>query len=171
MPNETLGRIILPTMSALVIWNAEIRGQLSDGMWENAAPLSHWRFWCGLDSLCSEGIARVEVRWMPPRQKTGYNLAALYPIVGDRMLKLGRIGRAVERMGINHVSSAVIRELADALADDAVQLFNASEGGLDPDLINACNAVEYTMRDLRKDVAGIKLAMRTIRVVPGVIPH
>jgi hypothetical protein len=38
---DNTGTIVLPSLSAALVWKAEIVGQLSDGMWENAAPFDH----------------------------------------------------------------------------------------------------------------------------------
>jgi hypothetical protein len=33
------------------LWENEIRGQISDGHWENARPSTHWEAWCGADVI------------------------------------------------------------------------------------------------------------------------
>ena len=46
-PRST-GIIYLPTASAAALFEHELVGQFSDGMWENARPYDHWKFWCNL---------------------------------------------------------------------------------------------------------------------------
>lgn len=45
-------RIVLASPSQVAIYRDELRGQLSDGMWENARPFNHW-----------EKICDAEVTW------------------------------------------------------------------------------------------------------------
>lgn len=40
---KNTGKMVLPSASAAAIWEAEITGQLSDGMWENSTPHEHWK--------------------------------------------------------------------------------------------------------------------------------
>jgi len=30
----------------VALFENEIKGQISDGMWENASPANHWKVWC-----------------------------------------------------------------------------------------------------------------------------
>jgi hypothetical protein len=88
------GTIYLPTFTAVALWNKELTGQLSDGMWENANPAygpdAHWIFWCNLQAVCDPGgEPRVVTPCAWRCKKTGYNFAALYPIIGERMLSIG----------------------------------------------------------------------------------
>jgi len=107
---DVLGTIRLPTLSAVALWHNEILGQMSDGAWENTAPIDHWKFW-----------VKLNVEHAPYHQpsvitgcaglckKTGYGIASLYPIVGDRMLSYGRMGRALESLPPN-----VLQDLAES---------------------------------------------------------
>ena len=36
----------LPSLETRVLFLCEIKGQISDGYWENATPYNHWQFWC-----------------------------------------------------------------------------------------------------------------------------
>ena len=83
------GTITFPTPTALALWEKEILGQLSDGMWENSRPHDHWRYWSRLDSEVRAGICALTGSMGGP-QKTCYNLSALIPFIGDRMLKIGQ---------------------------------------------------------------------------------
>lgn len=65
----------------------ELKGQISDGMWENTNPRNHWQRPCN---------ATVVVGSAPGHNfrlvKNNYNFAskALIDCVGDRMLAIGR---------------------------------------------------------------------------------
>lgn len=76
-------KLYLPTYAHVVLFEAEIKGQLSDGLWENASPDNHWIVWNDCDPVVS---ATYFGRNFYAR-KTGYDLAKLanYSII-DRMI-------------------------------------------------------------------------------------
>lgn len=176
MVKESTGTIILPTLSAAVLFEHEVRGQISDGMWENSTPYDHWRFWCRLTVEFKKGeTARVETPCPGSCLKTGYNVAELYEYVGDRMLEYGRIGRAAESIGMTKLA----RDQADAagLLDtlEAYDALMASDGHgydilslakvatLPRDLVESYFKTTYEMKDLRADVKLIKQAMKSVK--------
>ena len=73
----------------LVLWNHQLCGQISDGMWENARPHDHYKIWC---------VAKAQVN---PENlginfygaKTNYNFTSieLLDAVGARMITTVRL--------------------------------------------------------------------------------
>jgi hypothetical protein len=167
----------LPTLSAVAVWSCEVTGQLSDGAWENAQPSHHWEFWSGLDAKLGVGPARVvsDERAV----KTGYNIAGLYQYVGDRMLAYGRMGRVLEREDVQQYTRAEDFEKIVRAAEympttlDAFRTLVAEAGtdrltssshylkAVHDEVAKAFYATTYEMKDLRRDVASIKAAMKT----------
>src|ERR1700687_5143266 len=83
------GTMTFTSPSAVALSVTELSGQLSDRKGENTAPNDNWHFWCNLKvsvgttnevSPPERGCLRPNVR------KNSYNFAALYDIVGERML-------------------------------------------------------------------------------------
>jgi hypothetical protein len=73
-----------PSKGLKAIFDYEIRGQLSDGAWENATPYNHWRFWSDIDTKVSpkglwsfEFNPSVDYAYKRPVKKTAYNLLTL----------------------------------------------------------------------------------------------
>jgi hypothetical protein len=69
----------LPSKGLKAIFDEEIRGQISDGAWENTLPFNHWHFWSTLDTQVGNDWAFKFNRLVPsndkyPRKKTAYNL-------------------------------------------------------------------------------------------------
>ena len=69
----------LPSKGLKAIFDHEIRGQISDGAWENTLPHNHWHFWCMLDTQVGNDWAFKFNRLVPnddkyPTKKTAYNL-------------------------------------------------------------------------------------------------
>lgn len=177
---NSTGTITLPTMSACAIWEHELTGQFSDGMWENAAPHDHWQFWCHLDVKFSPGELGVETSCAWKCKKTGYNIAALYEYVGDRMVAIGRMAKAAESIGmtIEQVVSDEFSRLAANNMPATLEQFNdmmtsGPRGMSDyahdalkkvsPELAKAYYTTDYTMKHLKADVASIKSAMKSVK--------
>lgn len=67
-----------------ILFEEELKGQLSDGRWENSSPRDHWVPWCDATVVVDpENVGRDF--WV---QRDGYNFGekALLEIIGDRML-------------------------------------------------------------------------------------
>ena len=182
MSQGKFGFIHLPTLSACALWHGELQGQFSDGMWENAAPHDHWKFWCGLTAVVVNGDPRVVTTHSYECKKAGYNIASLYPIVGERMLAYGRMGRAMELSGLGNRDDAAafyaLTQAAEHLQDFDIITFEgiklAGEFPTHPwayesiarvslPLATAFYGTKYEMRDMRADVASIKRAMKTVQ--------
>lgn len=167
MSRQKTGTIYLTTASAAAIFEQEVKGQLSDGMWENAAPEDHWEFWSGLEVKRGlEGEDRVETDCAWRCKKTGYNIAGLYEYVGERMLAIGRFARATQRVDsdrdgayLEHVKDMtdfiLKRQGSDWIAShlNKISFEDAEEYFL----------TDYDMSDLRADVRRIKKAMKTVK--------
>lgn len=73
-----------------ILLEEELKGQISDGMWENARPDSHWIVWCDATVVVDpENVGRDFYA-----RKDNYNLTAplLLEIVGDRMVEAVQAG-------------------------------------------------------------------------------
>ncbi len=176
---ETTGTITLPTLSACALWTHELVGQFSDGYWENSGPRDHWMFWCCLEVAHSANAApSVSSQVTYKCNKNGYNIAALYEFVGNRMVSLGRLATAFANMG------KTFAEFPDELryaAEDmpgTMEEFTAIRKGekyadsfvkehldnVSDELALAYYNTKYEMKHLRADVKLIKTAMKTIQL-------
>ena len=86
--------VFFESKAALLIWENEVTGQISDGEWENARPSNHWKFWCNAEAKLGEQVgyrknANVCL-------KSNYNVRALASnkVVLDRMLHLVRFSKS-----------------------------------------------------------------------------
>jgi len=154
------GYIYLPTWSALALWEHEITGQLSDGAWENSTPHDHWEFWNRLEA--QKGAP--EVKGGGWARRTGYNLNTLIEYVGDRMLNLGRFGKAVgrklndnERYGAEYLPEKQ-EDLAGIKGYQNDYIKKLKKGDIDK-----FYKTQYTQTDLNNDLKYIKKAMSTAR--------
>lgn len=171
-PRQFKGVIFLPSYSALALWEWEILGQLSDGAWENATPFNHWEFWHDLKSE----LGIPEVKATGRVLKTGYNLAGLIEYIGDRMINYGRFGKANGKDIVNMGSEvrSTIEEFPKEgpfdLEEWKQKMIQGKEWrakdyywkGLEQKHIDAYYKTKYDERDMRKDLALIKQAMKNI---------
>lgn len=151
------------TEDQAVLFNAVIRGQLSDGFWENSRPYGHYKLWCN---------ATVEVGKQPGRNfipdKDNYNLAdkELLDVVGQRMINYVKLAR---RFGSNKVK--VLDYFLDldgnfrgapTYSGDFWDEIRAKLALEDAAAVKACVEEDsYTLRDLRKDLREMSAAFKT----------
>jgi hypothetical protein len=166
MANEA-GTITFPNSSCVALWKYELLGQMSDGMWENSRPCEHWKFWSDLDVQIG-AECRVVCTNSYACRKTAYNFAALYNIVGERMLAIGRMGKLTTDSKQVNVA---------AYMPPTIEEFRASKASgkwrydfcatymecLSDELVKKFYATTYTMNDLKRDIATIKAVMLTVR--------
>lgn len=67
------------------LFNIELSGQISDGMWENASPNGHWREWCNCEVEVGNNVG---IDFYPKKNNYLFNSKQLLECVGDRMLKI-----------------------------------------------------------------------------------
>lgn len=173
--------IFLPTGSAAAIFENEIKGQLSDGMWENTQPFDHWVFWSDLlvnvEPGCVPSVRPLDSQSVTLScKKNGYNIAGLFEYVGDRMLAYGRMGRAAESVG--H------REGCDGFGQAAAYMPSTLEEWRDIKSGKSLDTYEYAVEYLRElpdafgvawykttyDVAAMKNDVRLIKKAMKTVP-
>lgn len=169
---NSTGTITLPTISACALWEHELTGQFSDGMWENSRPFDHWQFWNRLDVHHQSGTCSVDTSVAWKCKKTSYNIAALYPLVGDRMVNLGRMALAAAHFGPTLERYAA--EIMPATLEQYIAMMLVGPNGMSdyahdalkrvtPEVAKAYYTTTYTMKHLKADVASIKSAMKSVK--------
>ena len=176
---SSAGTMFLPSVTAIALWNAELLGQFSDGMWENASPRTHWRFWHALNVVNGSpaGVVLNPSRDFSLQcRKNSYNFAGLYEILGHRMLTYGRAAKA----GADPWDCHLLR--AFEYVPDTYELFTSrrleltSEDGtyrfgsypercilqISQELAKSFYETVYTMKEMRFDIKLIKSAMKTV---------
>ncbi len=84
-------KIVWRNMAQAVLFEHELKGQISDGNWENAEPSHHWHRMCDAQSEVSttEDGSDLGPNFRPVRRYK-FNDSELISIVGDRMLEYVR---------------------------------------------------------------------------------
>ena len=66
------------------LFNVELSGQISDGMWENTRPHRHFEPWCRAEVNVNPD--NVGVNFYAPKNNYNFSSKELLSIVGDRMI-------------------------------------------------------------------------------------
>ena len=84
--NQTNKNLNFANIFQVLHWNQEMIGQISDGMWENASPNDHWRFWMNATVSVAKDDSELGRNFYA--RKDNYLLSSkdLLEIVGDRMI-------------------------------------------------------------------------------------
>lgn len=161
------------TLSQAILFDGEVKGQLSDGAWENASPSNHWEPWCSaLTCVSQDNPGRdFDVR------RSRYDLSGeLIPVVGDRMLVLVRLGTVYgphnvgmlrhlfDLNGVWHGIPLYEGESWDRVRFALCRFLNGSQGL--EQVRQTATTRSYNLLDLKRDLDAIADYMRIRRQPP-----
>ncbi len=155
--------LTLRTLEQVTLFKNELRGQISDGHWENRRPTNHWEPWCEAQVVVGENVGR---NFYAP--VTSYNLTDtnLLEVVGDRMIVFVKLARYFGQEHVDVLEGAfdldgTYRGMPTYTGDywDGVRAklaaYNLKE------VRDVVEADTYTRKDLVRDLREIKQAMKT----------
>lgn len=90
---KNTGTIYFETPSQAALFSNELQGQISDGAWENAGPVDHWKFWCDLSVKVDDSNPRIVAEGYCPRNTYGINRKDLLEVVGSRMMSIAVVAK------------------------------------------------------------------------------
>lgn len=154
-----------------VLFEQEIRGQISDGYWENARPFDHHRPWSKCQVVVDpDNIGRD---FYAMKNNYGLNSKNLLDCVGDRMLTYVNMlkllptladfeGHLPESLSVYklYVERGERNDSSWAIE----KVCNWWDAGLTAEIVKEAELHQhYTMKDLRKDLADLKKAFKIKR--------
>lgn len=170
-----MNTLVVASIEEKILYIHEIRGQLSDGNWENTRPHEHWRPWCDVSwQSCVVDPKNVGPEFFAP--KDNYRLTDLIQYIGDRMLFYLNLYAWSPDTILAYLDDGV-GSLPDtiyywklyqqkALAGDAWYAKAVSsweQYGITQELVEkATNSPVYTEKDLRKILQGLSKSMKGI---------
>lgn len=83
-------KLYLANAVQVAIFECEIKGQLSDGHWENARPINHWKFWYGATAVVAEDPSLVGRDFWVKRDSYSLTSPELLDVVAGRMIAYAR---------------------------------------------------------------------------------
>lgn len=160
-----MAKVFFKEFHQAVLFEAELKGQISDGHWSNATPFNHFEEPCNAQVMVDPKNPRVS-KWSS--KKYDFANSKLINIVGGRMIHYVKAAKLIDpEMDINRASF---------LVDNYLNIIKAYEGEL-PDennfiaksvkkygvklkevkkIVEGINSVEYDRKDLRKDLVEMK---------------
>lgn len=161
------GQITLPSASMRGLWKTSIRGQISDGKWENSRPEDHWKFWSDLN--VAQGAPGVIADQYP--QKSNYALGSVIQYIGDEMVNIGKMATATGS------DDEKLMRAAGYMPDTFEEFMSAKESGqwryqflsdymtsVTPEIAEKFYNTKYDMKDLKSDLRTISKAMKSATV-------
>jgi len=160
--------IYFENLSQAILFEAELKGQISDGMWENARPMNHYVIPCR---------AKVFIDAKNPRSSNignkSYNFSSkdLLDCVGDRMLDYAKVGKILDGTDLSIEAAAFVAEYwkpilkayqGTEVTDYLKQMFSKwiPEYRITHKIVKMISdqfdSVDYTEKDMKKDLNRMK---------------
>lgn len=161
--------ITFRTATQSAIFEHELKGQFSDGHWENVGGNAQWSWkeWCKAKVLVGESVGRNFTMY---GLKDNYNVSAkaLLDVVKHRMIGYARLAQALGFEGMKHYETLASCDGIERPAADLTGAYWDAKRQLHDQLFellrerNIDLETLYTEKDLMKDLREIKKAMKTI---------
>lgn len=162
--------IFLKNKAQVILFEAELKGQLSDGFWENATPSDHWEV-----PVKAEVVVGYEphLTFRPSRGYKFHN-KDLFEMVGDRMVFIVKVYKAFPQLDFGrhhtyaHLDSRDLRAKAQQGGHDSYWdkvLYNIeTDTGMSFENAQArVEAQEYTVKQCRSDLRQISQVFKAAR--------
>ena len=157
-------KVATPVQKTLL--ECELKGQMSDGHWENANPHNHWKVPCSATVVVDTTKQGIDFY----SRKYNFNNSMLIEIIGDRMLMFARA-----RIQYPDVSDEAIRALdnGDWIWTDGKSgthyrekltefgITSKAEADDLKEILKTMAQIEYTIKDLRKDLKALSIIFRS----------
>jgi len=158
-----MATVYFETISQALIFEAELKGQISDGYWENSRPSNHYHAPCDADIKVDAENPRNEIF-----SSRNYNFAAkeLVDCVGDRMIEYAKVAklfpneeniarlsfladnfRQIERA---YKGESCYTHIPKCITDYKIKLKEVKY------ILDNIDGIEYNEKELRKDLKAIK---------------
>ena len=171
-------QITFRTAAQAAIFQHEIKGQISDGMWENS-PGTDWGTWCDTDVLVGSNTGRSGYV-----SKKGFALERLakHDVVAGRMIDYAKLSMAFPKLDLDDLyvldnfrtDIHTIMKYAEKSEyyQDVLKSFRKMEKLINPmnpapcsaeglrSVAAAVEAIEYSEKDLKDDLKEIKASMK-----------
>ena len=162
-----MSTVTFATATQAALFEHELKGQISDGFWENTANTS-WKMWCNADVVVGENVGRNGFR--PRKDNFAFNNKTLIEIIGERMINIARLANYfgfdsdVKIRKIEGVCKLKNGELTLVKYDGKYwdeQRAYVEEIGIDR-VKAALEDTAYSTKELMSDLRDIKKAIKTV---------
>lgn len=156
-------KIVFANNIQKALWENELRGQISDGVWGNSRPRDHYKVWCNAKvEVAKAGEQTGRNFWA---EKDNYNLLAPVEFVGDRMLVIAALAEMFPDFeGQLPASVYDFKSYAEWAAEGKEwadeQVAEWAAAGITAEAIAEAEG-KFTMKQLRKELSAMKKIIRT----------
>ena len=98
-------KLVFANQQQVILWNKEMRGQVSDGMWENSTPHGHWVEITNVNATADSNPDKQGCFGFTPQRRYNFANTQLLDIVGGRALE------EVQKDDPNYNWSDMVRDL------------------------------------------------------------
>jgi len=95
-PSNSSNSIAFRNIQQAALFELEIKGQLSDGMWENAKPHDHWEPWSDADCVVATDRTNIGRNFYAYKENYGLNSLDLLDCIGGRMIAIAKLAQLTE---------------------------------------------------------------------------
>ena len=174
--NNTVG---FRNKNQVVLFEKELKGQISDGHWENSRPFGHWEIPCSAVAYVAANDSEIGRNFQS--RKYNFSDPDLLEVVGNRMQNLVKLGQAFPHIPVDElfdIDSNPKEEIENWIKYSTTDKSNYWQNKLNKtmalclartpeDLIeiltNALNSVSYGEKELKKDLNEMVKCWRVVR--------
>lgn len=150
-----------------ILFEHELKGQISDGQWENALPYDHYEAWC--DAIVDVDPANVGRDFYVRRKSYGFSREAFLEGICERMLGYVRVGLVFGRDLVPRMEHLV--EYGELPRDKGAyydklraQFAGFTQADLDKIVAVSRDASIYSYEQMRRDLLDLS---RIIKIGPN----
>jgi len=173
--NDTI-KVGFRNRNQVVLFEAELKGQISDGQWENAGPRNHYKAPCLAVAFVASNEEEIGRNFFA--RAYNFSNSDLLEVVGERMINQVKMAQAFPHVPINQLLDVEtnVRETilglerysfgtAGTYYKDKLDKYKTLFGVTTTEslislLEEKMSAVNYTMKDLRRDLNDMKKCWR-----------
>lgn len=173
-----MGKLYVKNMEQKIIFLTEMKGQISDGQWENARPYNHYKFWCNIKAddvivdINKQGFIKENGDDQVLKNNYVFASKSLLDIVGDRIILMVNIYKKLGNSVLPTIfygSLSGIDNLNDYLYYKNInesyyinKIKALTDAGITAEVIqDAIDNPEYRLRDLIKDCKELSVSFKT----------
>lgn len=166
----TIDQIVWRNQTQHILWMCELKGQVSDGFWDNSRPYHHWEVPCKAQSVVNDGTKELGPNFSPIK-KYSFDSAELVDVVGTRMINFVKVYIAFPHLnpldhwdydmdGVDDYVEQVIDWVNNEdgfFQEKAIRIFkafNVEYGDITSlhNTLKAVNNIQFTLDDLKKEL-------------------
>lgn len=152
-----------------VLFEHELKGQISDGHWENARPNDHWQQWCEAEVSVKPDDPHVALlgSGQPKRKNYNFSDSDLLEVIGGRMIGLVRVAYVLGMKNVETFKPMVgcdgsltwpdyPGDYWDTMRKDAEDALSLRDMTFEALQAAVANEALYSEKDLRSDLVDMK---------------